>query len=85
MVSTFIYDIGWENFQSWIHKVVLITISAPNQDRQESPERQQLGMHPFQAFIMGQKTFAVKLAAELTFISLLWRKRREGRKKYRIL
>ncbi len=60
-------DIGWENFQSWIHKGGFdnyLFTPNPKIHRRITREATIRLMHPFQPFIVGQKTFAVKLAAE---------------------
>ena len=61
-------EIGWKNFQSWLHKGGFSNfLYTPNPKihkliTQEATKRL---LHPFQTFIIGQKTFALKIAAKL--------------------
>ena len=60
-------DIGWENFQSWLHKGGFdnyLFTPNPKIHRRITREATIRLLHPFQPFIIGQKTFAVKLATQ---------------------
>ncbi len=60
-------DIGWKNFQNWIHKGGFDNyLYTPNGKihRRLTREATQRLLHPFQPFIIGQKTFVVKMAAK---------------------
>ena len=60
-------DIGWKNFQSWIHKGGFDNyLYTPNGKihRKLTKEALKNLLHPFQPFIIGQKTFVVKMAAK---------------------
>jgi len=59
-------DIGWKNFQNWIHKGGFDNyLFTPNGKIHRLIARNAFInlLHPFQPFILGQKTFAVKMAA----------------------
>lgn len=60
-------EVGWKNFQSWIHKGgfdnYLFTPNGKVHRILTQIATRQL-FHPFQPFIMGQKTFAPKMAAQ---------------------
>jgi N-acetyl sugar amidotransferase len=59
-------DIGWQNFQDWIHVGGFDNfLFTPNGKIHRLLTRNAFMnlMHPFQPFIMGQKTFAAKMAA----------------------
>tara|TARA_B100000579_G_scaffold437710_1_gene468371 strand:- start:2470 stop:3696 length:1227 start_codon:yes stop_codon:yes gene_type:complete len=60
-------DIGWKNFQSWLHKGGFDNyLYTPNPDihRKIARESTIRLFHPFQPFILGQKTFALKMASK---------------------
>lgn len=60
-------DIGWRNFQSWLHKGGFDNyLFTPNGKIHRLLTRNAFLnlLHPFQPFILGQKTFAVKMAAK---------------------
>ena len=60
-------DVGWRNFQSWIHNGGFDNfLFTPNGKVHRLLTRLATInlLHPFQPFIMGQKTFAVKMAAK---------------------
>ena len=60
-------DMGWKNFQNWIHKGGVDNyLYSPNPKTQKEITRQATKniLHPFQPFIIGQKTFALKMAAK---------------------
>ena len=60
-------DIGWKNFQSWLHKGGFDNyLYTPNPDihRKIAREATIRLFHPFQPFILGQKTFALKMASK---------------------
>ena len=60
-------DMGWKNFQNWIHKGGFDNyLYSPNPKTQKEITRQATKniLHPFQPFILGQKTFALKMAAK---------------------
>ena len=60
-------DVGWKNFQSWIHKGGFDNyLFTPNGRAHRLITRlavQNL-LHPFQPFILGQKTFVTKMCAK---------------------
>ena len=59
-------DIGWKNFQSWLHRGGFDNyLFTPNGKIHRLITRNAFInlLHPFQPFIFGQKTFAVKMAA----------------------
>jgi N-acetyl sugar amidotransferase len=60
-------DIGWKNFQAWIHKGGFDNyLFTPNGRVHKLLTRlavQNL-LHPFQPFILGQKTFVAKMCAQ---------------------
>ena len=61
-------DIGWKNFQSWLHKGGFDNyLYTPNPIIHKKITREATIrlLHPFQPFILGQKTFAVKIAHKL--------------------
>ena len=61
-------DIGWKNFQSWLRKGGFDNyLYTPNPDihRKIAREATIRLLHPFQPFILGQKTFALKMASKL--------------------
>lgn len=59
-------EVGWKNFQSWIHKGGFDNyLFTPNGKAHQLITRlavQNL-LHPFQPFILGQKTFVAKMCA----------------------
>ena len=58
--------IGWQNFQNWVHEGGFDNyLFTPNGKIHRLITRNAFLnlLHPFQPFIMGQKTFAVKMAA----------------------
>ncbi|MBF0386265.1 MAG: N-acetyl sugar amidotransferase [Candidatus Omnitrophica bacterium] len=61
-------DVGWRNFQSWIHKGGFDNfLFTPNGKSHRLLTRlavQNL-LHPFQPFILGQKTFVTKMCARM--------------------
>ncbi len=60
-------DIGWRNFQSWIHRGGFDNyLFTPNGKVHRMLTRNAFLnlLHPFQPFIIGQKTFAVKMAVK---------------------
>src|SRR3989344_5445957 len=59
-------DIGWKNFQNWMHVGGLDNyLFTPNGRIHRLLTRNAFLnlLHPFQPFILGQKTFAIKMAA----------------------
>ena len=59
-------DIGWKNFQSWTHKGGFDNfLYTPNGKIHRLLTRNAFLnlLHPFQPFVLGQKSFAVKMAA----------------------
>ena len=59
-------DVGWKNFQNWIHKGGFDNyLYTPNGKVHRLLTREATInlLHPFQPFILGQKTFVVKMAA----------------------
>ena len=60
-------DIGWKNFQSWINEGGFDNfLYSPNGKIHRLLTQTALKnlCHPFQPFILGQKTFVVKMAAK---------------------
>ena len=60
-------DIGWENFQNWVHKGGFDNfLYTPNGKIHRELTRQATLnlLHPFQPFILGQKTYVTKMAAQ---------------------
>ena len=60
-------DVGWRNFQSWLHKGGFdnfLYTPNPKIHRKITREATINLLHPFQPFILGQKTFALKIAAK---------------------
>tara|TARA_A100001015_G_scaffold311384_1_gene414561 strand:+ start:118 stop:1344 length:1227 start_codon:yes stop_codon:yes gene_type:complete len=60
-------EIGWANFQNWIHNGGFdnyLYTPNPKVHRKITREATINLLHPFQPFILGQKTFAVKMAAK---------------------
>ncbi len=67
-------DIGWANFQNWLHKGGFdnyLHTPNPKIHRKITREATKRLLHPFQPFIIGQKTFAIKMAAKFN-ISLIF-------------
>jgi len=61
-------DIGWKNFQSWLHVGGFDNfLYTPNGKIHRLLTRNATInlLHPFQPFILGQKTFVAKMAAQL--------------------
>jgi N-acetyl sugar amidotransferase len=61
-------DIGWKNFQNWLHVGGLDNyLYTPNGKIHRLLTRNATInlLHPFQPFILGQKTFVAKMAAQL--------------------
>jgi len=61
-------DIGWKNFQNWLHVGGLDNfLYTPNGKIHRLLTRNATLnlLHPFQPFILGQKTFVAKMAAQL--------------------
>ena len=61
-------EIGWKNFQSWLHKggfSNFLYTPNPKIHKLITREATKRLLHPFQTFIIGQKTFALKIAAKL--------------------
>ena len=61
-------DIGWKNFQNWIHKGGFDNfLYTPNGHIHRLLTRNATLnlLHPFQPFILGQKTFVTKMAVKL--------------------
>ena len=59
-------DIGWQNHQSWVHQGGFDNfLYTPNGKIHQLLTRESTInlMHPFQPFILGQKSFVVKMAA----------------------
>jgi len=74
-------DIGWQNFQSWLHKGGFdnyLYTPNPKIHRLITKEAVKRLLHPFQPFIIGQKTFAIKMAAKLN-ISLIFYGEMQGK------
>jgi N-acetyl sugar amidotransferase len=65
---------GWENFQSWIHSGFDNYLFTPNGRVHRLLTRIALEtlFHPFQPFIIGQKLFAPRLAAQLGIPLVFW-------------
>lgn len=62
-------DIGWKNFQNWMHVGGLDNyLFTPNGEIHRLLTRNAFLnlLHPFQPFILGQKTFAAKMAARFS-------------------
>lgn len=60
-------EIGWNNFQNWLHKGGFDNyLYTPNPIIHKKITREATIniLHPFQPFILGQKTFALKMAAK---------------------
>jgi N-acetyl sugar amidotransferase len=60
-------EIGWENFQNWIHKGGFDNyLFTPNgKVHRELTKQATINLlHPFQPFILGQKTFVAKMAVK---------------------
>ena len=60
-------DIGKKNFESWIHNGGFdnfLYTPNPRVQRRITREAVKRILHPFQPFIIGQKTFALKMAAK---------------------
>lgn len=60
-------DIGWQNFQNWIHRGGFDNyLFTPNGKTHRLLTRHAFKnlLHPFQPFIIGQKIFAVKMAVK---------------------
>ena len=57
-------DWGWENFQSWIHAGFDNYLMTPNGETHRLLTRLSVEnlLHPFQAFMLGQKNLAPKMA-----------------------
>lgn len=61
-------DIGWKNFQAWLHEGGFDNfLYTPNGKVHRLLTRNATIhlLHPFQPFILGQKTFVAKMAAQL--------------------
>lgn len=61
-------DIGWQNFQNWVHKGGFDNfLFTPNGKIHRLLTRNATIklLHPFQPFILGQKTFVTKMAVRL--------------------
>ena len=61
-------DIGWKNFQNWIHVGGLDNfLYTPNGKTHRLLTRNATInlLHPFQPFILGQKTFVARMAAQM--------------------
>ena len=74
-------EIGWKNFQSWLHKGGFdnfLYTPNPKIHKLITHEAVKRLLHPFQPFIIGQKTFAVKMAAKLN-ISLIFYGEMQGK------
>lgn len=59
-------EIGWKNFNNWLHKGGFDNyLFTPNGKLHREMTRKSVQnlLHPFQPFILGQKTFATKMAA----------------------
>ena len=59
-------DVGWKNFQSWLHRGGFDNyLYTPNPKIHQKITREATIrlFHPFQPFIIGQKTFALKMAS----------------------
>ena len=67
-------DIGWENHQNWVHQGGFDNfLFTPNGKLHRELTRQATKnlLHPFQPFILGQKTFVAKMAHRFN-ISLIF-------------
>ena len=60
------YKLGWKNLQSWIQSGFDNILFTPNKEVHSLLTKLSFLnlLHPFQPFILGQKTFAVKMAAK---------------------
>ena len=60
-------DVGWKNFQSWIHSGFDNMLFTPNGKVHRLLTKLAFEnlLHPFQPFILGQKNLAPKIAAQL--------------------
>jgi N-acetyl sugar amidotransferase len=68
-------DIGWKNFQNWIHIGGFDNyLFTPNGKIHRLLTRNAFLnlLHPFQPFILGQKTFAPKIAARFNIPLIFW-------------
>lgn len=68
-------DIGWKNFQNWIHRGGFDNyLFTPNGKIHRLITRNAFInlLHPFQPFILGQKTFAPKIAAQFNIPLVFW-------------
>ncbi len=68
-------DIGWKNFQNWIHVGGFDNyLFTPNGKIHRLLTRNAFLnlLHPFQPFILGQKTFAPKMAARFNIPLIFW-------------
>lgn len=68
-------DIGWKNFQNWIHKGGFDNfLFTPNPKIHRLLTRLAFEnlLHPFQPFIIGQKTFAPKMAAKFSIKLIMY-------------
>ncbi len=68
-------DIGWKNFQNWLHIGGLDNyLFTPNGKIHRLLTRNAFLnlLHPFQPFILGQKTFAPKMAARFNIPLIFW-------------
>ncbi|MDP6625942.1 MAG: N-acetyl sugar amidotransferase, partial [Nitrospinota bacterium] len=65
---------GWENLQAWIHAGFDNYLFTPNGLVHRLLTRISLEtiFHPFQPFIIGQKLFAPRLAADLGILLVFW-------------
>ena len=60
-------EVGWKNFQNWLHRGGFdnyLYTPNPKIHKRITREATIRLLHPFQPFILGQKTFAVKMAAK---------------------
>jgi N-acetyl sugar amidotransferase len=68
-------DIGWQNFQKWVHIGGFDNyLFTPNGKIHRLLTRNAFInlLHPFQPFILGQKTFAPKMAARFNIPLIFW-------------
>jgi N-acetyl sugar amidotransferase len=68
-------DVGWKNFQNWIHIGGFDNyLFTPNGKLHRLLTRNAFInlLHPFQPFILGQKTFAPKMAARFNIPLIFW-------------
>ena len=68
-------DIGWKNFQNWLHVGGFDNfLYTPNGHIHRLLTRNATInlLHPFQPFILGQKTFVPKMAAQLNIPLVIW-------------